>query len=522
MAATANMDRRAFLGWAAAAGAFLAAGDVPRAWAAVPEAELAGLGAAELARRIRARKLSVKEAVQGYLDRIARHDGPNGINAYITVDREGALREARRLDEALARGRVLGPLHGLPLAIKDNLDTAGLRTTGGSKILEQWVPREDASVVRRLRAAGGIVLGKTNLHEFAFGITTNNPHYGPTRNPYDRTRIPGGSSGGSGAAAAAGLCAAAVGTDTGGSVRIPAALCGVVGLKPTLGRVGRGGMMFLSMTRDVIGPLTRGVEDAAVLLQAMAGPDPRDLDALPERVPVYARELKRGLRGFRLGVPRKYFYEGNHPEVERLTEQALKEMERLGATLVEVEVKHLDLAFSTGFAIVLPEAIFALETYLKQMDPAATVDKYLDRFGPDVREILGGQKGTDKAKPIPGYAYLEAVHTNRRKVQAGFTEVLAQVHALVTPTTPLPAAKIGEDAEVELLGKKVNTFFTFIKECDPVSVAGLPALSVPAGRTADGLPVGIQIIGRPWEEGRMLRIGYAYEQATRWFRPPQL
>ena len=515
------MDRREFLQTAAVGSALVLAGRGSRAEAAVSEVGLSSLSMAELWRQLRTRKISAKEVVQAYLDRIAKHDGRDGINAYITVDREGALKEAERLDGLMKEGRPPAALHGIPIAVKDNLDTAGLRTTGGSKILERWVPQEDANAVWRLRQAGCVILGKTNMHEFAFGITTNNPHYGPTRNPYDRTRIPGGSSGGSGAAVASGFCAAAVGTDTGGSVRIPAALCGAVGLKPTLGRVGRGGMMYLSTTRDVIGPMTRTVEDAALLLAAMAGADPRDMDAEVKSAPNYARGLGRGLRGVRIGVPRKYFYEENHPDVQRLTELALKEMERLGATLVEVEVKNLDLALPTGFAIVLPEAIFAMETYLKQMDPQATIDKYLPQFGPDVQGILGGQKGTDKAKPVPGYAYLEAMNTNRPRVQAGFKEALAKVDALVTPTTPLPAAKIGEDAEVELLGKKVNTFFTFIKDCDPVSVAGYPALSVPAGWSADGLPVGIQIVGRPWEEGRILRIGYAYEQATNWRRPPK-
>jgi Asp-tRNA(Asn)/Glu-tRNA(Gln) amidotransferase A subunit family amidase len=521
--AGASVDRRRFLGLGAAAGAAaLAGGRAAPAPAAVATGELTGLSVAELGRGLGARTFSARELVAAYLERIEKYDGREGLNAYLTVDREGALKEAGRLDEALKRGRPPAPLHGIPLAVKDNLDTRGLRTTGASKVLASWVPKSDATVVSRLKSAGAVVLGKTNLHEFALGITTNNPHYGPTRNPHDRTRIPGGSSGGSAAAVAAALCPAALGTDTGGSVRIPAALCGVVGLKPTLGRVGRGGMMYLSYTRDVIGPITWTVEDAAILLRAMAGPDPRDPDAVSFPVPDYPRALRPGLRGVRLGVPRKYFYEGNDPEVERLTDEALKALRDAGATLTDVDVKDIDLAFPTGFNIVLPEAIYLVEAYLKQLDPAATIDKHLPDFGPDVQFILGGQKGTDKSKPVSGYAYVEALRTNRPRVVQGFNEALRGVDALVTPTTPLPAARIGEDAEVELRGTKVNTFFTFIKDCDPVSVAGLPALSVPAGHTPGGLPLGIQFIGRAWEEERVLQVGHAYELATRWRRRPKL
>ncbi len=520
---TPPLDRRAFVHGSLAATAVLLTGrNVIPAAAAAPQDDLARLTVAELGRLLRARKLSVKELTLGYLDRIAKYDGREGLNAYITVDREGAQREAERLDGLLKEGKPLGPLQGIPLAIKDNLDSQGVRTTGASKVLANWVPTEDASVVRRLRAAGCIVLGKTNLHEFAYGITTNNPHYGPTRNPYDRTRIPGGSSGGSGAAVAAGLCAAGVGTDTGGSIRIPAALCGIVGLKPTLGRVGRGGLMSLSFTTDVIGPMTRTVEDAALVLRAMAGPDPRDPAASARPVPDYTRVLKAGLKGVRVGVPRKHFYEGNDPEVEQLTEQALKALEDLGATLADVEIKDLELVGPTAAAVIRSETIYLLEAYLKQFDPAATIDKYLPEFGTDIQRILGSQKGTETAKPVPGYSYLEGLRTNRPRVVRGFEEALKDVDALVTPQTPLPAAKIGEDMEVELRGKKVSTFFTFIKHCTPVSVAGLPALSVPAGWTAGGLPVGIQFVGRAWEEERIIRIAYGYEQATRWRRPPTL
>ena len=268
--------------------------------------------------------------------------------------------------------------------------------------------------------------------------------------------------------------------------------------------------------------MTNPGRGAALLLGAMAGSDPRDLDALGGPVPDYTRGLSGGLKGVRVGVPRKYFYDDNDPEVARVTEASLQDFQKLGATVVDVEIRSLDIAFPTGFAIVLPEAVYLVERYLKQFDPGATIDKYLSQFGPDVQFILGGQKGTEQAKPVPGYAYLESLNVNRPLVIDGFRQALASVDALVVPTTPLPAAKIGEDAETELNGKKVNTFFTFIKDCDPISVAGLPAISVPAGFTASGLPLGIQIVGDYWQEARILRIAHAYEQATRHGRPPRL
>jgi Asp-tRNA(Asn)/Glu-tRNA(Gln) amidotransferase A subunit family amidase len=360
------------------------------------------------------------------------------------------------------------------------------------------------------------------MHEFARGITTNNPHYGPTRNPYDKTRIPGGSSGGSAAAVAAGLCAGAIGTDTGGSIRIPAALCGVVGLKPTHGLVGRGGMMYLSFTQDVIGSITRTVEDSAIILKVIEGPDPRDPDASARKLPNYSAFLKTGLKGIKLGIPRKFFYEDNDPEVDRIIDQALKTLEKLGAVVVDVEIKHLEMAGDTSFKIVAPEAVYCVEDYLKQFDPSATIDKYLPQFGPDVRNRFASQKGTPEAKPLPGYSYLEALRTNRKKILKSFQEVLKGVDVLVTPTTPLPAVKFGEDVETELRGRKVGTFPTFTRYTTSISVVGMPAITVPAGWTTGGLPVGIQFVGRYWDEPRIIQIAYAYQEATKWRRPPKL
>ncbi|MEW5724340.1 MAG: amidase, partial [Thermodesulfobacteriota bacterium] len=399
-----NMDRRTFIRSGLAVAATLALAPGFKVWAAEAPggAGAAGLPLTELAALLRKGELSATVLVQAYLDRIKKYDGRDGFNAYLTVAGEAALRRADELDRMAAQQKFAGPLHGLPLAVKDNLDTADIRTTGGSKVLADWRPPQDAHVIRRLKEAGAIILGKTNMHEFAFGITTNNPHYGPTRNPYDRDRIPGGSSGGSGAAVAASLCAGALGTDTGGSVRIPAALCGVVGLKPTLGRVGRGGLMYLSHTRDVIGPITRTVADAALMLEVLAGPDPRDMDCQDLPVPRYSDISQEGLKGRRFGLPRKYFGDPIDAPTAKSLEQAVTAIEGLGGQVSEVEVKHMDLATPTGFSIVLAEVIYLMEDYLKAFDPEATVDKYLDQLGPDVKGALGSQKGTADSKPVPG------------------------------------------------------------------------------------------------------------------------
>ncbi|MEJ2716913.1 MAG: amidase [Deltaproteobacteria bacterium] len=518
-------DRRTFMKAALATGVgwgvMASTGDLAWGKSTQPE-NPADLSLTQLSEMIRKGEVNSQQLVELYLERIQKFDGQKGINAYITVAGDAALRQAQELDRLAKQKKFVGPLHGLPIAVKDNLDTKGIRTTGGSKILADWVPQRDAHVVRKLKEAGAIILGKTNMHEFAFGITTNNPHYGPTHNPYDRSRIPGGSSGGSGAATAAALCAGAVGSDTGGSVRIPASLCGVVGLKPTLGRVARGGLMYLSFTRDVIGPITRTVADSAAMLQAMAGKGPRDPESSSNAVPHYLEQLKGGLKGKRFGVPRKYFFEVIHPDTEKVIDEAIVEIQKRGGSVKEVEVKHMDLATPTGFNIVLAECIYLMEDYLKRFDPKASIDKYLDKMGPDVKGILGGQKGTPKSKPVPGYVYAKSVREDRNKMISGFQDAMAEVDALLLPTTPLPAAKIGEDVETELRGKKVNTFLTFIRTCDPISVVGYPAITVPAGYSRAGLPIGLQIVARPWQEAELLGMAHAFEQATKVRKPPKM
>jgi aspartyl-tRNA(Asn)/glutamyl-tRNA(Gln) amidotransferase subunit A len=516
-----KMDRRTFIKSSLVAGAGLAVaasmGDF--AWGkGYSDADLADLSLYEQSKMIRSGEITSKKLVEIYLDRIQKYGGPEGVNAYITVASELALKSAEKLDKSAKSKNYKGPLHGLPIAIKDNLDTRDIRTTGGSSILAEWKPKQDAHVVAKLREAGAVILGKTNMHEFAFGITTNNTHYGPTRNPYDFLKIPGGSSGGSGAAAAAALCAGAIGSDTGGSVRIPAALCGVVGLKPTLGRVGRGGLMYLSFTRDVIGPITRNVADSAIMLEAIAGPDPRDPESSPNPVPNYLSYLKDGVKGKTFGIPKKLFFEEIHPDIQKVMDEALRVIKDMGGALKEVEVKYMDIATPTGFNIVLAECPYLMEDYLKAFDPEATIEKYAEQLGADVKPPIVGSK----SKPVPGYAYARSVRQDRDKMIAGFEEAMVGADALLLPTTPLPACKIGDDMETDLLGKKVNTFLTFIRNCDPISVVGYPAITVPAGYSQTGLPIGLQIVTRPWEESKLLGFAYDFEQTTKIRKPPKL
>jgi len=475
----------------------------------------------QLSKMVRNGEVSSKELVETYLERIQKFDGPKGINAYLTVAGDSALKQAEELDK-LAKGKKFkGPLHGLPIAIKDNLDTKGIRSTGGSKILSSWIPAADAHVILKLKEAGAIILGKTNMHEFAFGITTNNPHYGPTRNPYDLSKIPGGSSGGSAAATAASLCAAAIGTDTGGSVRIPSAFCGVVGLRPTVGRVGRGGLMYLSFTMDTIGPITRTVTDAAMIMEVIAGKDPRDPESSSKAIPRYTALLKGGLKGKGFGVPKNFFLDLIHPDTKKVFDESIREIQKMGGIIKEVEVKHSNL-YPNSRNIAMSECVYLVEDYLKAFDPEATIDKYLDQLGPDVKIIFGSQKGKPDSKPIPGYFYIRTIREYRPKVISGFDEALAGLDALLIPTTPLPAPKIGEDEEMELEGKKVDTFRTVTRNTNAISIAGFPAITVPAGYSQTGLPIGLQFVGRPWEEDKLLNMAYAFEQATKVRKPPKL
>jgi aspartyl-tRNA(Asn)/glutamyl-tRNA(Gln) amidotransferase subunit A len=484
--------------------------------------EIADLPLWRLSGMIRSREITSVRLTTIYLERIKAYDEGLRLNSYITVARETALAQASQRDDLMEAGKSFGPLHGLPLALKDNIETEGIRTTGGSRILSSHIPRKDASVVARLKAAGAVILGKTNMPEFALGATTTNPHYGPTRNPYDLDRTPGGSSGGSAAATAAGLCAASLGTDTGGSVRVPAGLCGVVGMRPTTGRVGRGGIIPLSFSRDTVGPITRSVRDAAMILEIIAGRDGNDPMSARRPVMRYSDHAANGLKAKRFGLPKRFIEEAIHGDTQKVMNEAVRVIQAMGGVVREIEIPSLDLAYTADFNVVMPEAICLLGEYLKAANPLASIEDCLDLMGADVREVLGRETGGPGSRPVPGYRYLSTLRNECEIMKRGFGKAMRGLDALLFPTTPAPAPRIDEDHEMELNGAMKSVFLTNIRNTLPLSIVGAPAISVPAGYSKTGLPIGLQIVARPWEEAKLLSMAYAFEDATKVRRAPAL
>ena len=465
--------------------------------------DLANLSIARAARALQAKDISPLELTDAYLKRIEQLN-PR-INAYLTVTAEHAREDARRAGDELVNGKSRGPLHGIPIAHKDLYETAGIRTTGGAKIHANHVPVDDCTVARKLRDAGTVLLGKLNTHEYAYGVTTNNPHFGPTRNPWDLERIPGGSSGGSGAAIAAGLAIATTGTDTGGSIRMPASVCGVVGLKPTYGRVSKAGVLPLSYRFDHAGPITRTVEDAALMLNAMAGYDPAD--PTTARLPVgdATADLHAGVRGLRIGVPRGYFFDHLEDGIAEAIEAALAEFRRLGAQVRDVELPGVDAGVGGVFGFVLAEA---------QEIHARSLRTRMQDFGPDLQALLRGVAPPTTALML-GLRACDAL-------TAGMRNVLGSVDVLVTPTTPIAAALIGQNT-ANYGSIESDVLSAMIRCTAPFNATHLPALSLPCGFTRNGLPIGLQIAGRPFDETMVVRFGHAYEQATDWhLRKPLL
>lgn len=470
----------------------------------------------ELHRQLTLKERSATEITQAYLDRIAALE-PR-LHSFLTVTGDRALEQAAAVDQKIAAGDPLAPLDGIPIALKDNLCTQGVKTTCGSRILENFIPPYESTVTQKLRQAGAIALGKTNLDEFAMGSSTENSAFGPTVNPWAIDRVPGGSSGGSAAAVAAGECAVALGSDTGGSIRQPASFCGVVGLKPTYGLVSRYGLVAYASSLDQIGPLTTTVTDAAILLGAIAGHDPQDATSLKAEVPDYTQYLKPGLEGLRIGVIQETLGDGLSSPVAAAIEGALKELETLGATLHPISCPRFAYGLPTYYIIAPSEASANLARYdgvnygYRDDTANSLLEMYTKTraqgFGPEVkRRIMIGTYALSA-----GYydAYYLRAQKVRTLIKEDFETAFQDVDVLVCPTSPTTAFKAGEKT-ADPLSMYLSDLMTI-----PVNLAGLPGLSLPCGFDSQGLPIGLQLISNALREDVLFHVAYAYEQATPW------
>ncbi|HJR76093.1 MAG TPA: Asp-tRNA(Asn)/Glu-tRNA(Gln) amidotransferase subunit GatA [Nitrospiraceae bacterium] len=471
----------------------------------------------ELQRKFTAGEISAADIARAYSLRINQVEPK--LKAYVALCKETATAQAEVLDRQLKGWRKTLPMMGMPLAVKDNICTQGIRTTCGSRMLESFIPPYDATVVAKLREQGYMLLGKTNLDEFAMGSSTENSAFGPSRNPWNLQTVPGGSSGGSAAAVAADACVAALGSDTGGSIRQPAAFCGVVGLKPTYGRVSRYGLVAFASSLDQIGPITKDVTDAAILLGAIAGHDPRDSTSADVPVPDYLKSLrKRDVKKLRLGVPLEYFGEGLDEDIERAVGAGIEELKNLGAELKEIKLPTTDAAVAAYYVIATAEASSNLARYdgvkygLRAKDANDLLDMYMktreEGFGSEVkRRIMLGTYVLSAGYYDAYYGKAQAVRT---LIKQDFEAAFEEVDFIVTPVTPTPAFKFGEKSN-DPLQMYLSDIFTI-----SANLAGLPAIAVPCGFSRDGLPIGMQLIGRAFDEATILRAAYAYEQATQW------
>jgi aspartyl-tRNA(Asn)/glutamyl-tRNA(Gln) amidotransferase subunit A len=459
--------------------------------AAATSSDLTNLNLHEVASMIKEKKISPVEITRACLARIEQLNP--SLNAFITVTAESALAEAHQAESEVQRGEWRGPLHGIPIALKDLIDTAGVRTTAASALIKDRIPEEDATVVRLLRNAGAVLLGKLNMHEFAYGGTSATSYFGRVSNPWNLQHITGGSSGGSAAAVAAGLCYGALGSDTGGSVREPAAYCGIVGLKPTYGRVSTRGVIPLSWSADHIGPMTRSVEDAAIMLQAIAGYDANEVTSYDATVEDYLSNMKLSSPSLRVGIPRNFFYDGLDPEIQAATEGALASLEKLGT-----EVREFKMEVNADRAVVRAEA-YAWHS--------ENVAKHPELYLPETLGKLRLGASIDTATYIKARHQIEQL---RREIPKLFTTV----DVLVTPTTPVPPPKASElpTKFEEILAEDT----LLLRNTRPFNLSGLPTISVPCGFTKSGLPIGLQISGAPWREALVLRLANAYQQATSW------
>jgi aspartyl-tRNA(Asn)/glutamyl-tRNA(Gln) amidotransferase subunit A len=471
----------------------------------------------EAAERIRSREFSAEELTEDVFRRIA--DTDEKVHAYITLCRDRALAEAKQADRLRQTERNLPSLTGIPVAVKDNFLTRGIRTTCASKILGEFRPPYDSTTIKKLRTAGAVIIGKTNLDEFAMGSSVENSAFFPTRNPWNQDCVPGGSSGGSAAAVAADQCIVALGTDTGGSIRQPAACCGIVGLKPTYGRVSRFGIIAFASSMDQVGPMTKDVFDCALLLDALAGYDPADATSIDRPVPQHTTALTGDVKGLRLGIPKEYFVAGMQADVEKAVRSAIRLFEKNGAVLEEISLPHTEYAVAVYYIVATAEASSNLARYdgMRYGCRAAADDLtetyMLSRalgFGPEAKRRIMLGTYTLSAGYYDAY-YLKAQKV-RTLIKNDFDEAFKTCDAIITPTAPTTAFKIGEKIQ-DPLQMYLSDIYTI-----SVNLAGSPALSLPCGFDSAGLPIGMQIIGKHFDECTILNLAYAYEQSTDWHR----
>jgi aspartyl-tRNA(Asn)/glutamyl-tRNA(Gln) amidotransferase subunit A len=479
--------------------------------------DLNSLSASEMRAGLAAKSFSSLELTEAAIKKMT---ALKDLNCFIETCPDFAREEARRADQTLAAGKG-GPLTGVPIAIKDAICTKGIRTTSGSKILGNFVPPYDATVITKLKAAGAVIVGKTNMDEFAMGSSNENSGFGPVKNPWKTANVPGGSSGGSAAAVAAQMVPLALGSDTGGSIRQPASLCSLVGLKPTYGRVSRYGLIAYASSLDQIGPMARTAEDCAALLQVLSGRDENDSTSMDIPVPDFAAELKKPVAGVRIGIPKEYFIGGLQKEVEASIRAAIAQLEKMGAKTVEVSLPHTELALSVYYILAPAEASSNLARFdgvrygYRAAKPEDLKDLYVrtrsEGFGPEVqRRIMIGTH-------VLSTGYFDAYYLKAQKVRMLIAQDFKNAFAekcdvILCPTSPTTAFAIGAKVE-DPLAMYLNDVFTI-----PVNLAGLPGINVPCGFDGAGLPIGLQLIGKPWDEALLLRLAHVYERANEWYK----
>lgn len=467
----------------------------------------------EAVANIKNKEISCYELVKSVEDRIKKNDSK--ISAYLATTFVQAVAEAKKIDKKISKGEQVGPLSGIPVAIKDSILTKGIKTTCASKILENFTPTEDATIVKKLKAAGVIIIGKTNLDEFAMGSSTENSAFAPTKNPFALDRVPGGSSGGSAAAVAANECIFAIGSDTGGSIRQPASFCGNVGLKPTYGRVSRYGLVAMASSLDQIGPITKNVYDNALVLETLSGVDEKDATSIKKVVPSYTKTLGKSIEGMKIGVIKELMDKGINEEVKNILKESIKKLEKLGAKIEEVSLPHIDYSLAIYYIIMPAEASSNLARfdgirYGKSVNTDNLLNVYLksrsENFGEEVKRriILGTY--------VLSHGYYDAYYLKAQKVrsliQKDFEKAFSQFDLLLSPSTPTPAFKIGEKTQdpLEMYLSDICTV--------PANLAGVPAISVPAQLTKEGLPAGIQFIAPYFKEDVLLQAAFAYESVA--------